>query len=132
MPTREQMIATIEGAYAARVAGDIAAMNAIWAPGATYAMEGEAALMARYPTGPTEALAATQRLADLLDADDVEVIDMIAEDDRVAVQWRARFSKGDRSQVLSLFSRWKFDEAGRVASLHEYGDTAMIAEMIGG
>ncbi|WP_447756879.1 nuclear transport factor 2 family protein [Sphingopyxis fribergensis] len=132
MPTREQMIATIEGAYTARVAGDVAKMNAIWAEGATYAMEGEAALMARYPTGPTEALAATRRLADLLDADELERIDTIVDGNRVAVQWRARFSKGDRSRVLNLFSRWEFDDAGRVVSLHEYGDTAMIAEMIGG
>lgn len=130
MPTREEMIATIDRAFRARAAGDIEVMNAIWADGATYAMEGAEELMTRYPTGPGDASDAIERLADLLDAADIERVDTIVEGHRAAVLWRATFSNGREARTLQLFSRWEFDDDGRVATMHEYADTATIAALI--
>lgn len=133
MPTREDMIATIDRAFAARAAGDVEVMNAIWAEGATYAMEGAEELMTRYPTGPGDAHAAIERLADLLEAADIRRVDTIVEGNRAAVLWRANFSNGrDAPRTLQLFSRWEFDDAGRVTAMHEYADTATIAALIAG
>jgi len=131
MLTRDQIIDTIDWAYATRVRGDKAALAALWAEGATYGLGGEPTLIPRFPTGPGDAEPAVRDLIDLFTFHEVERIDDIVEGDRAAILWRVTLSRGDGECVTTQVSQlWTFTDDGKVLSLREFGDTALIAKLL--
>jgi ketosteroid isomerase-like protein len=129
MPDREQILQTIEEAYAARVRGDREALAAHWAPDALFRIAGRADLIADLPMG--EADPSVARLIELFRFHDLERIDAVVEGNTAAIHWRVRVSAGDCEPVeTELFDLFKIGPGGEILSLVQFGDTALIAHLL--
>ena len=127
---RETILATIDGAYAARMRGDKQAVAQYWEPEATYRLAGEASMMPAVPVGPGDAMKAVDALIDLFEFHALERVDAIVEGHSAAVHWRARVSAGGQHFDAELFDLWQFSERGKVVSLLQFTDTALIVRML--
>jgi ketosteroid isomerase-like protein len=130
MIEREELLAVIDGAYAARVRGDKAAMAEFWEPDATYRLAGEASMMPAVPVGPAEALHAVSALIDLFEFHELERVSAVIEGLTAAVHWRVKVSAGGPRFEAELFDLWQFSERGKAASLLQFTDTALIVRML--
>jgi ketosteroid isomerase-like protein len=130
MLDRDEILHRIDEAYAARARGDKAEVERLWAPGATFRLPGEKALLEPFPTG-LSAVATVNDLIDLITFLDFERLDAVVEGRKAAVHWRVKLVMGHRKPVTTeLYDLWSFDEDGRVTSLLQFCDTALVASMI--
>jgi len=134
MPDRDQLLRTIDDAYAARMRGDGEALGALFAPSATFRFGGDPTLVqSEAPLAPGEVGPAVARLIELFRFHELERVDAVVEGNSVAVHSRFRVSTGGGEPVESeLYDLWKFDEAGRVTSLLQFADTALMRHMLQG
>lgn len=131
MASREEVLAIIDNAYAARARGDKAAVDQIWAPGATYQMVGEASLMRAYPVGPGHAETATHAIIDLFTFHDFKRIDAIVEGNRAAILIRVTLSTATHEpRETMLYDLWELDDDGKVKSVIQFTDTALVSSMM--
>ena len=132
MLAREQILQIITSSMARRRAGDKSVTAEVMAPGGTYALAADPSLLAGYPVGPSDAETAVARLIDLFTFHDEEVLDAIVEGGRAAVRWRLTFSRGPEGEqrTSEILQIWTFNDAGKVESLREFSDTALIASML--
>ena len=130
MLDRAEILQRIDDAYAARARGDKAEVEKLWAPGATFRLPGERALLDAFPTG-LSAVATVNDLIDLVTFLDFERLDAVVEGHKVSVHWRVKLMIGHRKPVTTeLFDLWTFDEQGRVTSLLQFCDTALVVSLM--
>jgi ketosteroid isomerase-like protein len=131
MPDRDDILRIIDEAYETRARGDKAGLAKYWAPAATYRMAGAANLLPTVPVGPHEANAAVDALIDLFQFHDLERLHAVVEDDRAAIHWRVTVSTGGQEPVKTeLYDLWTFDTAGKLKSLVQFTDTALLRTML--
>ena len=131
MPDRDEILGIIDEAYETRARGDKAALAKYWAPAATYRLAGAANLLPTVPVGPHEANAAVDALIDLFRFHDLERLDAVVDDGKAAIHWRVTVSTGDRAPVKTeLYDLWTFDAAGKLTSLTQFTDTALLRTML--
>jgi ketosteroid isomerase-like protein len=132
MLAREEILKIITTSMARRRAGDKSVTAEVMAPDGTYALAADPSLLTGYPVGPSDANTAVARLIDLFTFHDDELLDAIVEGGRAAVRWKLTFSRGrdGAKRTTDLLQVWTFNDSGKVESLHEFGDTALIASMI--
>lgn len=122
------MLQRIDAAYAARAAGDRAAVADHWEPGATYRLAGEATVT---PALPGDAIQAVNALIDLFEFHELERVHAVVEGDSAAIHWRVRVSTpGGEPVEAEIYDLWRFAASGRVASLVQFTDTALIVRML--
>lgn len=132
MSGRDALLAIIDRAYEARTRGDKDALARCWAPGATYCMIGGTGLLDRVPCGPAEAAEATSALIDLAEFQALERIAAVVEGNQAAIRWRATVSVGGKPPVeTEICDFWTLDGQGRLLSLTQYCDTALLGELLG-
>jgi ketosteroid isomerase-like protein len=132
MPDRETMLRTIDQAMGARQRGDKQALAEFLAPDATYQLNGTAELLRGMPIGPEGAEAAVHSLMDRFTFHRVERADTLIDGNQAALRWRIQVSTdGGEPVETELLHLWTIDDQGRVASVLEFGDTALIARMLG-
>ena len=127
MMERDAVLAAIDGLIAARARGDKAEVARRLAPGATYEMNWAAAGdMPGFPAGRCDAVTALGQLIDIIDFRDQQRLDAIVEGGRAMVVQRVRAAApgSDAAYDTMLCGIWEVDDAGRIVSLSEYGDTA--------
>lgn len=126
---RETIIATIEACYAARMAGDAATIDRLCAADARFEVVGARNLIAAYPAaGPMDMRPAVDEIMNLVAMTAAEPVTMLVEGNRAAVRLRATIAFADRAPFeTELCHLWEFDEAGKVRSVTEFLDTAMLA-----
>lgn len=131
MISREQVLATVDAIYAARVKGDKIAMNQLWAADATYQLVGEASILKTMPVLPQNAQRSISNMIDTFLFHSVERLDTIVEGNRAAVLIRISVSgpNEEKHQTL-LFDLWDVDDEGKATSLVEFSDTALVATML--
>jgi ketosteroid isomerase-like protein len=127
---RETVLTIIGEAYAARRAGDVEALEAYWAEGATYELAGDKSLLAAFPAaGPADSHPAVAAIMARIDMPKTELLDAVVEFPRAVVHWRATVAFGDRppfeTQICDIFT---FDETGKIRSLLQFSDTAQVVE----
>lgn len=133
---REAMLGAIDALYAIRTRGETEPMAEHLAEGATFRLAGEGQ-MAAFGTGDTvDLLTAMRTFNSSIAMRHVNRITALAEGNRCAVLLKATVQFYDREPFeTEIFNLWSFDEAGKVASLTEFVDTARLAsevQMLGG
>ncbi|RYD81221.1 MAG: nuclear transport factor 2 family protein, partial [Sphingomonadales bacterium] len=114
MLDRDRMLAAIDDAYARRAAGDKAGLASSWAPGATFQLVGDAALLAAVPIGPAGAAEAVEQLIDMIRFHAFERLNAVVEGNQAAVRWRITASVlGGEPVESELFDLWTFDDQYR-------------------
>jgi hypothetical protein len=127
--TREEVLAAIDAAYAARAANDAEAMSKVWAEGATFELAGETELLENFPgsTGPEESQPAVEALMGLVAMSNVRRLQAVVEGNRAATLSQVTVSFSGRPPVETLlYDLWELDEAGKVRSLLQFADTAKV------
>lgn len=131
MPSRDQILETIDAVIAARRNGDANAIHDRLAEGAQYRMAGAATLGGMVPADACCARMAVSGLIDLFEFHEAERLETLVEGNVAAVHWRIRASRPGAAAVDSeLFDLWTFDEDGKIASVVEFGDTALMAQLL--
>ncbi|MCW3836545.1 nuclear transport factor 2 family protein [Sphingomonas canadensis] len=126
MLDREAILQRIDTAYAARTRGDMAALDAMWADDATYQLIG-ASMLPRVPAGVSDMHEAVGRLIDIFQFHEAERVTAIVEGLRAALHWRITFSTGAASIAnTELCDFWEFTPEGKVRSLVQFTDTALL------
>ena len=125
---RDEVRARLEAAYAARVAGDRPALEALFAQDARFEIAGAKSLIAAFPaSGPMDMRTATAELMGTVSMEQPEIAALLIDGPRAAVHLRARMAlKGLDPAETELCHLWEFDEAGKVRSLVEFVDTALL------
>jgi ketosteroid isomerase-like protein len=133
MLDRAAILKTIEDGYAARRAGDKAAVAAIWAPGATYRLAGETSLLPGFPDGPGDARALVGDLIDQFTFHELDRLAVVIEGHCAAIHWRVVASSGTKGPItIEICDFWEFGQDGRPTSLVQFTDTAALRDYLGG
>lgn len=129
---REEMLATIDTLYRARMAGDTEAMVPLVAEGATFRFTGESPMQAAFGAdGAMDLLAAMGSLNGGIAMHSVTRKDAVVEGNQVAARWLANVQfPGREAFDTELCNLWTFDEDGKVAKLREFCDTAKLASEV--
>ena len=124
---REAVLGAIQAAYDARIAGDKAALGAMTAAGASLAIAGDHSLLVGYRGGPGKFAATAADLIDQVRFHSAEQIEAVVEGHRAAIRWRAKLSVPGRTPYdTELYDLWELDAAGKLLSLVQFIDTAML------
>jgi ketosteroid isomerase-like protein len=130
---RDAIVETIDRFWEVRLAGDKAGLRGFMAPDATYEMVGartfaDPAMVGPAPAGPT-----ADSLIDAFKFNRVERLATIVDGNNAAVVIRVEVSYRGGAPVRSeACDLWAFDDAGKVKSLRQFVDTALVNRMIEG
>lgn len=134
MASREDMLALIKAAYAARDGGDVAGVVTAFHPEGAFALMGNKnalELTGRMEGHPTLHAAFTQLSADF-GFDGREILAELVDGDRVAVHSRltVRYHPTGKAVSTEILDLFRFQD-GKIAELVEFADTAQIKRMVG-
>lgn len=129
---REDMLAKVEAAYAARRSGDFAALEGVVCPDAQFSYGGEQAFIAAVPaSGAGNIQQAARELFETIEIRELERVAEVAEENRVAILWNTTLATpGGEPFATQMFDLWEFDDSGRICRGTQFLDTAkLIAEL---
>ena len=132
MPDRAQILKTIDDAYAARATGDKAAVRTFLAPGASFRLAGDPAMLPKVRSAleGLDAAGAIDALIDAFTFHRQERLNAVVDGNKAAVHWRVTLSSAGGEKVTTeLYDLWTIDEAGKLTSLTQFADTALIAAL---
>jgi ketosteroid isomerase-like protein len=131
--TRDSLLETIDRFWKVRMAGDKAELRSFMAPDATYEMVGAQAFAEPGLVGPAPAGPAADRLIDAFAFHRVDRLTAIVDGSRAADVIRVEVSLGGGTPVKTeACDLWEFDDAGKVKSLRQFVDTALVNRLIEG
>ena len=131
MLDRTATLKIIDDAYDARRRGDKGALATYWASDAKYRLAGDGSLLAGMPVKPTNAVQATNDLIDRFKFEKVERLDALVDGNTASVHWRVTMvPPSGKSVTTELYDLWKFNPDGKIASLLQFGDTALLKSLI--
>lgn len=127
-PSHEQ----IDSILAARQRGDMAALESHFAPGATYRLAVSPRVFPPFGAGAVDARQATAGLLDQFQFHEIERLRTLIQDNVAMIHWRIRTSVcGGEPEDSELLDIWTFDESGRIETIVEFADTALMRQMLG-
>jgi ketosteroid isomerase-like protein len=134
MADRNQLEQTLRETYAARRRGDVEGILRHFSPDARFTMAGspETSPVAMRVEGHAPFREALQGMVKTFVVEDLDVVSMVIEGDRAAVHWRATFRSAVTGDILKsdLCDFVEFKD-GRIATFHEFCDTAAAARLMG-
>ena len=129
---REDMLAKVEAAYAARRSGDFAALEAVVSPDAVFSYGGEQSFITSVPaSGAGSVHQAARELYERIKIHHLQRVEAVAEGNRVAILWRTTLeAPGGQPFETHMFDLWEFDQSGKICKGTQFLDTAkLVAEM---
>ena len=130
---RDAILETIDRFWKVRIAGDKAGLHAFMAPDATYEMVGAKAFAAPALVGPARLAPAADGLIDAFKFHSVERLATMVEENRAGTVIRVEVSyRGGAPIETEAYDLWEFDATGKVKSLRQFVDTALVHRMIEG
>jgi ketosteroid isomerase-like protein len=121
------VLEAIERFWEARKRGDTAAIHAMLAPDATYAMVGSKDFAG------VSARAAAETLVEAFRFHGREPLTVIVDGLKVAMVNRIEVSyRGGEAVVTEACDLWQFDGAGKIVSLKQFVDTDLVRRMTAG
>lgn len=130
---RGAILAIIDRFWDVRVAGDKARLWSFLAPDAIYEMVGASTFADRAVVGPAPFRPAADSLVDDFKFNSVERLSSVVDGNRAAVAIRVEVSfRGGPLVKTEACDLWEFDDAGKVKSLRQFVDTALVNRMIEG
>ncbi len=129
----DNILATIEQFWVARLAGDTAAIHELLAPDATYEMVGGKSFADQTAVGPTTARAAAVELVGAFQFHRRDQLTAVVNGPRVATVSRVEVSfRGGPPVTSEVCDLWEFDGAGQIAALKQFVDTDLVRRMMSG
>jgi ketosteroid isomerase-like protein len=131
---RNHIERTLREAYAARQRGDIDAILRLFTPDAQFTMAGSPQMspVAMQVEGAEPFRAALQGMIKTFIVEGHEIVSILVDGDRAAVHWRAQIRSSVTGEVLrSELCDLVYFRGGRIASFHEFCDTAAAARLMG-
>ena len=127
---REDMLAKVEAAYAARRTGDFTKLKTVAAEDAAFSFAGEQSLLAGVlASGGVGVHQAARELFDTIEMRELERVQAVAEGNRVAILWRTTLvPPGGQPFETLMFDLWEFDDSGRICCGTQFLDTAKLVE----
>ncbi|HYX47620.1 MAG TPA: nuclear transport factor 2 family protein [Sphingomicrobium sp.] len=128
---RDEMVAKVEAAYAARRSGDFAALEPIVAKDAVFVLAGDESIVSALPGSGegTNVHHAARRLFDTLELRELERVKAVAEGNEVAIIWKTTAAvPGSEPFDTLMFDLWEFDDQGRICRGTQFVDTAKFAQ----
>ena len=133
MIARKQILDTIDQIYAARVAGDKSSFARFWAEGSTYEMIGAPQTLGEQSRTKNDARTAIAELIDTFKFHTFNYVDSFVEGNKAVVRLKIDVSTGGGPiHNTELLNIWEFGDDGKVRSLAESVDTALVARMLSG
>ncbi len=133
MADRAGIEKVIEDVYAARAAKDLAAVERIFKPDAIFQLVGSPATFpgAGRAEGHAQLRAAIGSLIAAFDFLEQTKLASVIEGGKAAVHWRLKVKYNPTGEIFEteLFDLWTL-EGGRVASLVQFCDTALVASVM--
>jgi len=131
MLDREDALRTIDEAYAARARGDKAALARYWAEGSKFRIAAEETLLREVAATSSDPLVSIGELIDRFTFSDLQRLDALVEDNKVAVRWAVNVSYEGRAPVRTeLMDLIHLDDDGRIQSMIQFADTAQIRALV--
>jgi len=126
---REDMLAKVEAAYAARRSGDFDKLREVVADNAAWMIHGEE-LLADFPgKGGVSVHQAAQQLFATIELRELERVDALAEGNRVAVLWKTTVViPGSDPFETMMYDLWEFNDEGKICRGMQFVDTAKFVE----
>jgi ketosteroid isomerase-like protein len=134
MTDRARMEKTLREAYAARARGNVEGILKLFTPDGSFSMAGSSDMspVAMRVEGHESLRAALEGLTRTFQMEDHEMLAMLIDGERAAVHWRAtiRSTVTGTSLQSELCDLVEFKD-GRIASFHQFCDTAAAARLMG-
>lgn len=131
MLSREHALQILEAAYAARARGDKAALAQYWSEGARFRIAADANYLPTIPLTADHAMEAIGGLMDRFTFTDLQRLEAVFEDNKVAVRWAANVSYAGRPPVRTeLMDLIHMDDDGRIQSFVQFADTAQMKGLV--
>lgn len=131
MPDRDQMLKTIDEAYAARVRGDKDALARFWAPGASFRISADAAPLETLTLESDAPMEAIGRLIDRFTFSDLERVSAVVEGNGLVIRWNVTIvAPGQPPHRTELTDMIEFGDDGLITAFVQYADTASILRML--
>lgn len=132
MSMREDIERTLREAYAARQRGDLDALTRVFAPHARFQMAGSrASPIAASAEGAEQYRALLAGMIKTFEMLDHQIVTMLIDGSKVAVQWRARIRSAITGETVDTEALDLIEmEGNRIKSLLEFCDTALAARMM--
>ena len=132
MLARDEVLNRIEEAYAARVRGDKEALSRYWAEGATFRIAGAPSLVRGVPFSGATPMDAIDTLIDQFTFSDLTLLDSVVDGNKVAAHWQVTITPANgEPETTQLFDLIELDDEGKIRSLTQFADTALIRHMAG-
>jgi ketosteroid isomerase-like protein len=131
MLAREDALTMLRDIYEARARGDKDAVADCFAEGAHFEIVGDQGLQTVTLTAshPMEAIS---KLIDQFTFRDVELADAVVEGRKIAARWRLKVVVAGREPIdTQLFDLIQPDDEGKIVSLVQFADTALVRELAG-
>jgi len=131
MMDRDDVLRTIDEAYAARVRGDKDALARYWADGASFKIAGDPAPFKNLTFQTDQPMNAFSDLIDKFEFSGLERISALVEGNRAAVRWEVTVTVHGcdpvRTELLDLV---ELTGDGRIKSFVQFADTATILTLL--
>ena len=135
MSDRQDIEKVVRDAYAARAAKDPDAIAQLVIPNAEFQLAGSPSTFpaAARAQGSAQLVAAVKSLIETFDFLEQTMVESVIEGNKAAVLWRVKLKYNPTGQVFDteLFDLWTIRD-GRVASLVQFCDTALVANVMKG
>jgi ketosteroid isomerase-like protein len=132
MLARDEALSRIHEAYAARVRGDKEALSRYWAEGATFRIAGTPSLVRDVPLSGATPMDAIEKLIDQFTFSDLTLLDSVVDGNKVAAHWQVTITPAKGTpETTQLFDLIELDDDGKIKSLTQFADTALIRHMAG-
>lgn len=125
---RDEIEAFVLGIYDARVEGGMGALAGIFADDAKFQIAGspEHSMLAALAEGHEAVMGLLQTIVDTLELENFTLLDLLVEDNKVAVRWRATFRHVTSGETYpSELADFIEIRDGKVVSYTEFLDTAL-------
>jgi ketosteroid isomerase-like protein len=130
MLDRDEMLASIEKAYEARVRGDKKALAGFFAANASFRIVGDDTLVGGVPFRGETPMDAIGELVDRFTFSDVERLATVVEGNKAAVRRRVTVTVPGKPPVgTELFDLIEFDDMGKITSFAQFADTALVRHL---
>ena len=131
---KDEMLAKVDAAYAARRSGDIPAFAELVASDGVFSYAGDQALLAGLPgAGENAVHDAARELFEKIELRTLERVQAVAEDNCVAIMWRTTVAVPGREPFETMFfDLWEFDDNGKISRGTQFLDTAKFVQVMRG
>jgi ketosteroid isomerase-like protein len=129
---RDDMLARVEAAYAARRSGDLPAFADLVANDSSFSYAADQELLRGMPGAGDRAVHdAAQDLFENVELQSLERVEAVAEENRVAIMWKSTVAIPGREPFDTMFfDLWEFNDEGKIRKGTQFIDTAKFVEVM--